>query len=598
MPADNVGMIGKESVAIPKILRDAMKKDKGLARAVDNLSSRQLKKLISAVDKNGSVAISNFRQGAQGDLSFTVSGGVGAEVGKTDYYTPEQLGFDKTTSDRFRAAGYEKLPKFMADYTSSKGKDFGGEDIVTLYSRVGGKAPTAEDANKGKKEKALNQLHWGFDSNGNLVYKGYSKGEENIANPMTVKYAGDANREWGPNQQAAYEAAYLSRKTEANTGFMGSETMKALASIGAILAPVGGLYAAGAFAPATAAPAVGGSATTGLELLANNLGTGVLNAPIMGGGYTTGLAAGGAAGGLDLLANNAISGGNLIGTYSAPVMGGGFSASNALTSALSELGLSSSMAPNSATAPGVIAPAGKAGIMGSPIKDAAGNLITTETGGLTGNALLDKTIGLIVSGALPLAGNIFATLAQTDAYKDASKEQRKAAENALNALQNMYQQTRADLQPYNLAGQGEYGLGFLTGGATLNETDPIYMWKQKEAEKAVNAALAARGLYNSRPGINALSEAAMKVSSDEAEKQWNRAFSLAGLGENAAAATGYMGTKISDSEASILKNLGNSNALSALGQGNSLSNLWAGLGTFPINALTAYGYGKQAGLWG
>ncbi len=62
----------------------------------------------------------------------------------------------------------------------------------------------------------------------------------------------------------------------------------------------------------------------------------------------------------------------------------------------------------------------------------------------------------------------------------------------------------------------------------LDENDPIYKWKQGQAEKAVNRSLASRGMYNSRPGINALAEANMRVTADEVDKQYGRALDTYG----------------------------------------------------------------------
>jgi hypothetical protein len=57
----------------------------------------------------------------------------------------------------------------------------------------------------------------------------------------------------------------------------------------------------------------------------------------------------------------------------------------------------------------------------------------------------------------------------------------------------------------------------------FNPNDPTYQYRQKEMEETINQAAAARGNYNSRPVINALSEGNMALTADESEKQFGRA---------------------------------------------------------------------------
>lgn len=57
----------------------------------------------------------------------------------------------------------------------------------------------------------------------------------------------------------------------------------------------------------------------------------------------------------------------------------------------------------------------------------------------------------------------------------------------------------------------------------FNPNDPTYQYRQGEMEKTINQAAAARGNYNSRPVINALSEGNMALTADESEKQFGRA---------------------------------------------------------------------------
>lgn len=57
----------------------------------------------------------------------------------------------------------------------------------------------------------------------------------------------------------------------------------------------------------------------------------------------------------------------------------------------------------------------------------------------------------------------------------------------------------------------------------FNPNDPTYQYRQQELENTINQAAAARGIYNSRPVINALAEGNIALTADESEKQFGRA---------------------------------------------------------------------------
>jgi hypothetical protein len=68
----------------------------------------------------------------------------------------------------------------------------------------------------------------------------------------------------------------------------------------------------------------------------------------------------------------------------------------------------------------------------------------------------------------------------------------------------------------------------------LNPDDPIYQWKQKQMEDSINRAAAARGNYNSRAAINALSEGNMALAAQEMDSQYGRQLTEHGLGNQLA----------------------------------------------------------------
>lgn len=70
------------------------------------------------------------------------------------------------------------------------------------------------------------------------------------------------------------------------------------------------------------------------------------------------------------------------------------------------------------------------------------------------------------------------------------------------------------------------------------EETPNYKYQQQQGEQALNRNLAARGMYNSRAGVNALSDFNQSLSAQESDKTFNRLSTLANYGMGAAANVG------------------------------------------------------------
>ena len=63
----------------------------------------------------------------------------------------------------------------------------------------------------------------------------------------------------------------------------------------------------------------------------------------------------------------------------------------------------------------------------------------------------------------------------------------------------------------------------------LNVDDEIYKFKQSQGEDSINRALAARGLSNSRAGVNALTNFNLDLASNETDSQFGRAKDIYGM---------------------------------------------------------------------
>lgn len=158
----------------------------------------------------------------------------------------------------------------------------------------------------------------------------------------------------------------------------------------------------------------------------------------------------------------------------------------------------------------------------------------------------------------------------------------------------------------------------------LDPTDEIYKWRQDEGEKAINSALAARGLHDSSYAVNRIGEFNRALTADEVERQYNQNYlrkygqtvdlfnmanklgsttynkylDLVKIGTGAANSAGNASTATGQQLSSVYGNLGANLSNSYANQGAAEGAFWSGVGGAGQNALAAYGYGKNLGLWG
>jgi hypothetical protein len=163
----------------------------------------------------------------------------------------------------------------------------------------------------------------------------------------------------------------------------------------------------------------------------------------------------------------------------------------------------------------------------------------------------------------------------------ASKAQQGSAQQAIAALQAMYNQTRSDLAPYRQA--GEQGINPLLALAGVGgdpaavqaqlEQLPGYQFALTQGLKAQQNSATARGLGVSGAALKGGANFATGLADQTFGNQFNRILGLTQLGQNAAAQTGQFGANASS---------GIANAL--IGSGNAQAAGWNALGTGVQNA--------------
>jgi homoserine kinase len=173
-----------------------------------------------------------------------------------------------------------------------------------------------------------------------------------------------------------------------------------------------------------------------------------------------------------------------------------------------------------------------------------------------------------------------------------SKAQSKAAQKAAETQERMYKQTRADLLPYNTAGQSavnnlttnmaKYTAPVKMDEAQLRRT-PGYQFNLQQGLKSVQNAAAARGLGNSGAALKGAAAYATGLADSTYQNQfnnqvtnttnaYNRLMGVGQLGENAAAQTGDYGTRTASNIGNNLIQGGTAQAAGYVGAANSLNN--------------------------
>ncbi len=223
-----------------------------------------------------------------------------------------------------------------------------------------------------------------------------------------------------------------------------------------------------------------------------------------------------------------------------------------------------------------------------------------------------------------MIGSIFGGVIQSKAARKVAKIQQQTSMAAIAALEKSEAATRKSFAPY--AAMGERAIPGLegadpTGGAgryqaqlealgtdfQYDPNNPAYQFQKAEIEKSINQSLASRGAYNSRMGVNALSEANARLIAQETEKQYARKYGrltdlfdmsrmlggsqygkqldLTNIGIGAAGLTGQTAAATGQGISSTYGTLGKGLASTALAAGQVKSDLYSGLGSMPLNYL-------------
>jgi hypothetical protein len=204
---------------------------------------------------------------------------------------------------------------------------------------------------------------------------------------------------------------------------------------------------------------------------------------------------------------------------------------------------------------------------------------------MTWTSLIGPAIDAAASlGSAYLGGQAANRAAQTQAAaadRAANVTQESSAE-ALALQRQIYDQNRADLEPWRDAG-GNALTRLMSNWGENYTASPSYNWRRDEAMRAVDAGMSARGLRNSTARDRAAARYVDGLASQDYDQWWNRGAGLAGVGQTAtsqgvglaanyANAAGANMTGNANSLAGIYGQAGNAAAAGQIGQANA----WGG----------------------
>jgi hypothetical protein len=212
---------------------------------------------------------------------------------------------------------------------------------------------------------------------------------------------------------------------------------------------------------------------------------------------------------------------------------------------------------------------------------------------------------ILGAGAIGGAGSIASGLIGSGAAKTASQEQLQAAQLASQTQLGIFNQTQANLAPYNQVGQSAlsqlaslFGLGPGGTGATPATSQlatsaltnyPGYQFGLQQGNLAQQQSAASQGLLLSGAQLQASQQFGQNYAMQNA---WNpyvsQLNSLTGLGESAAATTGTIGANTGQGIAQTQLAAGQAAASGTVGSANALTGgLTSGLSTGLNSALLA-----------
>jgi len=239
-----------------------------------------------------------------------------------------------------------------------------------------------------------------------------------------------------------------------------------------------------------------------------------------------------------------------------------------------------------------------------------GNLLGGGGNG-SGPSLLGSILGPSIGGLLGMYASGNAADTQAGAARDAAQASLTASREGNALLASMYQQNRADMEPWRAAGAN--ALSSLTGQmGSLNKpfgledfnADPGYQFRLAEGEKGLNRAAGARGMYDSGATLKALTRYNQDYATGEFGNAYNRynadrtnifnrLAAISGTGQTAAGNIGAAGQNYAGNASANINNSVNASNNALMGGANARASGYIG-GANALSGAIGQGYNNYA----
>lgn len=176
---------------------------------------------------------------------------------------------------------------------------------------------------------------------------------------------------------------------------------------------------------------------------------------------------------------------------------------------------------------------------------------------------IEKAVGVYVGA--PVIDAVGEAVTGRRAKERANDAARNATEAANSASERAWGRQQDEMEPWKQA-----GLKALAGlqDGSFYQQDPGYQFRLDEGNKAINAAMAARGNAGGGAALKELTRYGQGFASNEYQNAWNRTNQLANYGNNASMALGNFAGGHATNLANNAIGYGNSQAASEIAQGN------------------------------
>ena len=179
---------------------------------------------------------------------------------------------------------------------------------------------------------------------------------------------------------------------------------------------------------------------------------------------------------------------------------------------------------------------------------------------------------------------------------DAAEEMASAIKKATKEARRQYDLTTESFRPYTEVGTNALDdyQKMLYGGYDMQES-PAAQYQLTQGTKAMNRALASRGLSGSGNAVNRLTELNSSIAATDWSNQYNRLLDAINIGTSASAKTASAGSKYADQLSTAAGQIGSN----AWNQANAQNSIYSNaINTLQNSGMNMMALGTKSGWWG